>query len=1147
MLRMGRIQAGSTASHLISDARRPFVGRAREIADLQSALDAATTGQGQVILLVGEAGIGKTRLGETIAAYGRGRGVLVLWGHCVANDGVPDYWPWAQVIRTAMRDLDDEILAVSIRAAGAHLRRMVPELRKYAPARGAATPLDDAADEGHFRAFEAVAAFLKRLATVQPLLIVLDDLHAADRPSLVLLDLLARDLRDDAILILGCHREVEVRQCPELTRTLGNVGRHGRHIPLSGLSVGEVGSYIERSAACTAAARVVTAVHQATDGNPFFVDAMVSSLAADGGPTRPASARSLTRLQIPEAVREVIHSVLPLQVGRDHVIRTAAIIGRTFNLSTLARVVEQPIGSVLASLDDCRDLGIVQEVADLPDCRRFSHALTHQTLYEDILPSRRVQLHLRIGNALEAQCGADRDSHLPELAHHFFMAAPAGNARKAFEYCVAAARRASRMLAFDEATTHYEHALLTLASIDVGEDERCDVLLALGRAQDLAGDVESAKRTFTRAAEVARTSHDPHRLAGVALGIGSRWAMQGLAGAVDESDVDLLQEARNAIGLDDHAVRAQLSSRLALSLDGAGRQDEARALGSEAVALARRLDDPAVLSYVLRARHGALRRPYQLAQRVQTSVDLEAIARATGDRELALRSQAFLAIDMLEAAHIERAEAAMQEHARLAHELREPFDGWLSEVMRAARLQLTGQLEEAAHHSQNALALAPRWARQQAPEEPADVCAMVQTFFERRDHGTLQGFDADALRWTNRCATNSFLRTILVLTFIEVGRLIEARQHFDRLAHDGFANVPWDTRALGCRALLAEAAVALGDHARAALLYDSMASYEDRIAGAMPAVSLGAMARYLGLLAAMLGRWTDAEAHFERALALNARIAARGFLAYTHADFADMLIARNDGADDWPRASSFADAALVTAREIGLVPLAERAANLKQRLVTSSSSTSEPASVPDDRCVFAREGEYWTAVFAGTTVRLHRSKGMVWLAALLRHPGVPLRAVDLAFSSIGNEAEQRSLTSSDAGELLDARACCAYERRVEELSELLAEAESAGDGEATATLRQELGFVATELSRGRGMGKRPRRAASTKERARVSVTRAIRGAMARIDEAHAALGRHLRATVRTGATCAYLPDPRLPVTWRTSTSPSLRDDASQVE
>jgi tetratricopeptide (TPR) repeat protein len=477
----------------------------------------------------------------------------------------------------------------------------------------------------------------------------------------------------------------------------------------------------------------------------------------------------------------------------------------------------------------------------------------------------------------------------------------------------------------------------------------------------------------------------------------------------------------------------------------------------------------------------------------------------------------------------------LREHGRLAKELRDPFDLWLSVMTRATWAHLQGRLDDSERCSQEALALARRAAGQQSAEENADICGMVQAFSVRRERGTLDGFEQTAVQWADRYVTVPGVRTVAIAVFVELGRDAEARQQFERLAASDFAILPRDVLWIGAIPMLAQAAVALGDTKRGEILYELMLPFEHRTAVSVSPLCSGAIARYLGLLAAMLGRWDDAQRHFEAGLEMNGRLGARGFVAHTQADYATMLAARDDGPQTRQQALSLAREALATARELGFVPLTERALALALRLEGVGQAPlpdgTDVAGGRPGEYAFAQEGDYWTIAFAARTVRLRTSKGLAMLAILLRRPGVAVRAIDLVVHEEPEGDEQRPRWFGDAGEVLDARAKRAYERRAEQLSELLVQARSVGDGESAATVKEELGFLASELARGVGIGGRHRRAASNDERARVSATRALRAAIAKISDVHPTLGRHLQITIRTGAMCVYVPDPRVPASW----------------
>jgi tetratricopeptide (TPR) repeat protein len=1128
-----------------------FVGRERELGELQGALEAAAGSRGRLYMIVGEPGIGKTRLADEVCAHATARGVLPLWGRCCEDGGAPAYWPWIQIIRAYARTCDPSALATQLGRRGVDVAQMVPELRELVPAlgTGSSEPAADA-ERARFHLFDATATFLRNAAGDRPLVLVLDDLHAADRPSLLLLQLIARELRDAPILVLGCYRDVEVRRQPDLAAVLGDLARDAIRVPLRGLGQQDVARFIAQSVGRYPTLDVAAAVHQATDGNPFFVDEVVRLLAADG---RFGKGGEVSRgpLGIPDGVREAILRRLgQLSPACCAVLRLAAVFGREFDLVCVERAGSLVRTEVLAALDEAMGTGIVRDLPATPGRFSFSHALVRDALYAGIPSARRLELHRHAGEVLEEIHGTDVDPHLPEIAYHFHAAVPAGDATTALAYCVRAAERASRSLGCEEAIAHYQRALDILRVLEPDEARRCELLLALAKAEDLAGNIDGATATFSRAAHVARQLGRPDLLARAALGAGGQWATKFTASPFDKSDLELLQEALAAVGSTDGPSRARLLSRFALSLYLAGRQSQGGELSAEAVEMARRLGDVDTIAYALRARHGVLLGPDHLELRLAVSSELTALARDAGNRELALRAHALRTLDLLEAGEIDESFRHLLIHARLAEELREPFDLWLNTVWRAARMLLHGQIAQSEQLAFEAYAMAKRTGGQQAAVENAGACFLVSTFLVRREQGRLAEVIATAEDFAQRYAIVPGFRCILANAYTELGREADGRREFERLAADDFASLPRDSNWIGEVAILADTAVALRDERRAAVLYDLMLPFERRVAFAGSPGAWGSVARALGRLATLLGRWDDAARHFELGLDTDRRLEGRPWLAHGQRNSAEMRLAR-DAPGDREAAGVLLERALAAARELGLSALERSTEALVARSGGSDQSTvpeSAAAGVAVSAAsgtVFRQEGDYWTIEFDGVMVRLRAGRGLELLAHLLRHPGRALHALDLVSAGPADSAD-RSATAgegdlhaaglrisrlADAGVVIDARAATAYRARLRDLTGELATAEESHDSGHVERLRAEIDQLSRELARGFGLGGRQRRAGSAAERARLSATRAIRTALARICHAHPTLGRHLARTVKTGTFCCYAPDPRLPVRW----------------
>jgi tetratricopeptide (TPR) repeat protein len=1118
-------------------ARGAFVGRERELGALGTGLRAAIAGRGGLFMIVGEPGIGKTRLADELSADARAAGALVLWGRCWEGGGAPAYWPWVQVLRGCCAAAG-EALGARLGSGAAHIAQLVPEVRERLPRTPEASSPDP--DRARFHLFDASATFLKSTAFQRPLVLVLDDLHEADRPSLLLLQFLAREVADAPILIVGSYREFEVRRQRDLSELLGELARHGHHVPLRGLSEADVGHFIERTFGCAPTTRVVSAVYRATDGNPFFVDEVARLLAAEG---RLDHALGPDRLGIPEGVREAIRRRLaPLPAECAHALAIAAVVGREFDLACLEHACGLPAERLIELIGDAVTAGIVDQ-ADGHDGRyRFAHALIRETLYGDLAPIRRVQLHRRVGEALEVLYQRDPEPYLAELAHHFLAAAPADAAGRGLDYCVRAAERATRLLACEEAILHYRHALDALAGTEPDERRRCELLLALGDAYDLAGDVERAKEVHARAADIARELGDVPALVRAALGSGGQWARKFTSAVFDKSDAGLLESALAALADEDSVQRAKVLARLGLKLRFMGASERAKMLTREAVHMARRLGDVPTLAYALNLRHGVLLGPDNLEARIAIAGEMLRLAEETTDREIELRGYAVRIVDFLQSGDIPALDGDLERYVALARETRDPFDLWMSAMYLAMRVLLAGRFVEGERLALEAMAMAWHMPGQQSQDENAGMCFAGQLFSIRREVGGIGDLAPAFEDYLARFPSMPILCCALVHIHLGQGNVADARRHFDDLAARDFSILPRDSVWQSAICILVEACAIFGDAERASTLYTLLLPYEAQNGAITSTGGLGSVSRYLGLAAATRGRWDDAAAHFEAALAMNVRMNTRPWVAHTQHDYAVMLAARG-AVGDSARAAGLLREAGETARDLGMVCLAEKVALALAPLDEAVSADGAAACASSREHLFRREGEYWTIAHEGRVFRLRDTKGLVCLAELLRHPGRELHVTELAAVGRGAppaaERPSEALLAADGlfvagttdGAILDGRARAAYRDRLAELRRELEEARALPDEARATRAEEEIDHLARELTRGLGFGGRARRAGSPVERARLNVTRAIRVALGRIAENHPGLGDHLARTVRTGTFCCYAPDPRATIVW----------------
>src|SRR5215467_13208492 len=372
-----------------------LVGRDGELGELLAGLDDVVSGSGRLYLLAGDPGIGKSRLADEVAARARDRGVKVAWGRCWEAGGAPAYWPWVQSLRACVRGLGSEELRSHLGAGAPFVAQIVAEVAEVLPDVRLPPPIE--AEGGRFRLFDAVAAFLRNAGGMQPLMLVLDDLHAADAPSILLLRFVARELGDARVMVLGAYRDIELDRGHPLAVALAELSREpaARHLRLPGLTEADVGRLIQQTAGVTPGEGVVTAVHRYTEGNPLFVGEVVRLLAADGRLERIDDPAELP-LAVPEGIREVIGrrvACLPEACGR--ILGLASVLGREFSLLPLARLSGVPAGELLEILHESIAARVLTEIPGAPGQLRFSHALVRDVVHESIPAGQRLRLHQR--------------------------------------------------------------------------------------------------------------------------------------------------------------------------------------------------------------------------------------------------------------------------------------------------------------------------------------------------------------------------------------------------------------------------------------------------------------------------------------------------------------------------------------------------------------------------------------------------------------------------------------------------------------------------------------------------------------------------------------------------------------------------------
>ena len=921
------LEAAAAPPALLPESAARFVARQRELEQLQASLARALGGDGGVVMVVGEPGIGKTRLCDEFAVHAKLRGAQVFKGHCYEGEGTVPYLPFVEALRHYARARPDAQLRAELSESAPELATLVTELRQRFPDLPEPPRLEGEAERQ--RLFDGIASFVHGASIAAPLVLVLDDLHWADKPTLLLLQYLARRVRRDRVLLLGTYRDVELERTHPLADAVANLRRDGLYerVLLRGLDREGVRDLLRAAGGENPPERFVESILQETEGNPFFVAEVLKHLIETGALRRekgewvgdPGSVEH----SIPEGVREVIGRRLSRLSERcNALLSLASALPGGFSFELLTALSEEGEDGVLETLEEALRAQLVRERQDGSGSYEFGHALIRQTLYSELSTPRRVRLHRQIGEALEQRYGRDSAPHLAELAYHLFQGAPGGDVERAVDACERAATRARELLAWEEEAAHLARAL-EADEMRPARDERrhFELLARLGEAQRLAGERVASRRTFQRAVELARRLGDLELLARAALGYASEDAIE-----FDEAEtLRLLEEALAAQGDAESALRARLLSRIALGRVFDRDISRRDALAAEAVALARRLGEPGLLARVLFM--------WLIIDPVTRSgPEIDACARelvrcaeAAGEPERALGAVPALVRAHLDAGDIAAVDREIEAFERAARDLRQPVHLFTAALLRAMRALLCGPFDEASRRIEEV-----RAAGERAEHPLRRFWYLAQTRLLGDEIG---GGDEIARE------LEDFYRTPIGASVgsgsragntLRLGRVGEARKHFAEVAANDFATIPRDINWLGRMHLLGLTCVALGDRERAAALYEKLLPHRAGVAvGGPAAICFGPVAHALARLAALLERWEEAEGHFTLALALCEKLAARPHAAQVRCHWAAMLAARN-APGDRERALPLANAAIAGAQQLGMKPLLEEA--LAQKL-----------------------------------------------------------------------------------------------------------------------------------------------------------------------------------------------------------------------
>jgi tetratricopeptide (TPR) repeat protein len=789
-----------------------LLGREQALAAVRSALADARAGRGRLLLIAGDAGIGKTAVAAEL--LGSTSGALVTWASCQPGPGAPAYWPWVQTLR------------------------------------GLGRPMPVETDR--FRFFDAIASQLVLVSRTQPLVVVLDDLHWSDDPSLLALAFVAQQVRTARIVLLGTYREAEAGSL------LLDLSRGAEVVQLGGLFASDVARLMTSVAGVEPPADLAADVWRRTGGNPFFVRELTRLLYPDG------VLRGRTGDEVPDGVRDVLRQRLAaLPAECRSALDLVAVLGGQCNVDLLAELRSAPAEDTIAVLEQAVRARVLVRPPAPPRHFRFTHDLFRATVYEGLSPAERAERHRAAGDLLRRH-----GVSAAELAAQYTRAG-AGAAAEAADWSRQAGAEAVARLAYEDACGHFERALVAVPG-DLA------TLLDLGAAQHRSGRRDAARATFLAAAGGARTAGDAEPLARAALGVQRLGVRAGMA---DPEAVALLAEAVDGPPTPQLPLLLAEQARILHHSSYA----EARPVAERAVALARAQGDPGVLAACLLALHDAQWRPGSARERRPTIVAMATAARDAGDRERVAQARLLEAGALIELGDPDGV-VALADYCRMADDLRHPTAQWQALTRRTTLALITGPIDEVAGRIQAAVELGQRIGEPDAAGLAGAQAWLLTLFYEFEKPpfelpvpDTVYGRSQDPM-------------------FVAFAHMLNRDRDAAARVMSGYrmSNAPqWhDPEPLVIAAhLLSE----FGPDEARQEAYDMLlplAGQHSVVGGC--ASYQGAIDHHLGRLAAALGRPDRAAEHFAAALAMYEKLGAPAWAALVRA--AGEFVFRRDGA-----------------------------------------------------------------------------------------------------------------------------------------------------------------------------------------------------------------------------------------------------------
>jgi DNA-binding SARP family transcriptional activator len=830
----------------------PVVGRRSELAAIAEVFNDLEDGKPRLVLITGPAGIGKTTLAELAARRARDAGARVLTSGC-EPEPTSDGAPFPQLIRAALTYAEDELESAVV----GDLATLVPEAARFPPSE---RPIIDIA-AGRNRLFNAVSTLLSSLDST-PLFLLIEDVHWAGRDALMMLRHVLRETRN-GVLVLTYRDDEPGGETPlSLALNEGLLGHPELTIKLDGLDVPELEALVSVAAPEKVRERMIAALgelHELTAGNPLFVREVLQTIAEE--PDQDAPLDSIA----PGGVRALVEARLQhLPRATREALSIASVLGHRFSLRVLSATLGTSEDEALDAVENGLASGLILEGASF-DVFSFRHPLVRNTIYLASSVSRRARIHLHCAEILLNEFGDESISHSAEIAHHFMMSLPFGDAATAVKHARRAGDHAMECFAYDEAVSWLQRAADVADQEELSDDMRAALFLALGKALEANGRRADARTSFLRGAAHARTAGNHEVLADIAIAATPRYV------TIDRfhpTQLALVDEALACDGPDERRLAWLLSCASAARYYESGDEPYAQ----QAHALARSSSDPEARVAGLLTYHRWLTHdPGAVLERVTLSHELLEVSRSNRLVPFIGRAHRTLLIDLAAAGHYDEFDAELVSYTDRAQRQHVPADIYWASAFRACRQLMIspgGETEE--------LISAAHMIGRHHEQGDAEGTFVLQMFALRFQQNRAREIAASISSPSKEQPRISAGLALAAAALADSGRHADASKMLGKLVADDGLRLAPDNLWLGATALLAGVAATVGTPTQRLVIENALRPYASNwcIFGAGGAI-FGTGHHWLARLASARGDAIESERQLESATAAARRAGAR--------------------------------------------------------------------------------------------------------------------------------------------------------------------------------------------------------------------------------------------------------------------------------